>query len=201
MVLGDQGYLLFQQAIVERVADAWVEIIEHFRPLLIAWANTAKARIGVSEQSCDIADEALARAWVALTPERFATIPNVSALMGYLHTCVMATAIDCARRHARFVRLSEDVTTVAIATPDEIVLQDFVQTEFWRLIKSCIRTEQERVIVTENLLHDIAPRLILRSHPELFCDIADVYRAKRNLFDRLRRSAEVQCFPKSVFCS
>jgi DNA-directed RNA polymerase specialized sigma24 family protein len=201
MLLHDEGYDLFRQAIVERVADTWIDIIKHFRPLMIAWANASKATTGVSELSCDIADEALARAWVALTPERFATIPNLAALLGYLHVCVTATTIDHARVRARWLRLAQEMAIEAAAMPDEIVLHDLTQTEFWRLLKSLIRTEQEHVILTENLMHEIPPRLILRRYPELFCSITEVYRAKRNLFERLRRNAEVRCHPENTFYS
>jgi DNA-directed RNA polymerase specialized sigma24 family protein len=194
MTLRDEGYDLFRQAIVERVADAWTDIIKHFRPLLIAWANASTASTGVSEPSCDIADEALARAWVALTPERFATIPNLAAVLGYLHACVTATAIDHARVRARCLRLAQEVAVEAAAMPDEVVLHDLARAEFWRLLKSLVRTEQEHVILTENMMREIPPRLILRRYPELFCSITEVYSAKRNLFERLRRNAEVQCF-------
>ena len=38
------------------------------------------------------------------------------------------------------------------------------------------------------------PSEIFATHPELFDDVADVYRIKRNLLERLRRSARIRTF-------
>jgi DNA-directed RNA polymerase specialized sigma24 family protein len=197
MLTHDEGYNLFRRAIVDRAADAWIDIINHYRPMIIAWANTSKAVTGVCEQSCDIADQAFARAWAALTPDRFATFPNLAALLAYIRVCVTATAIDYARAHLAYVRMAqkltiETITTKAIATPEEVVLQDHAHSELWHLITSFIETEQEHVILTENIMHELPPRAILTRYPELFPNIAAVYSTKRNLFDRLRRNPDVQ---------
>jgi DNA-directed RNA polymerase specialized sigma24 family protein len=201
MLTHDEGYNLFRRAIVDRVPDAWIDIVDQFRPLLISWAHISKASTGSCEQPCDIADEALARAWVALTPDRFAAFPSLPALLAYLKACVTATAIDHTRSHAKYERLAQKLTFGASATPDDIVLYEFAHAEYWHLIESHVRTAQEHVILTENIIHEIPPRVILRRYPELFTSIAAVYRAKRNLFDRLRRNPDVQRLLEDNSCT
>src|SRR5690349_19374908 len=62
------GYDLFRRAIVEQEADAWAECVTRYRPLLTAWATSSSASAGLEERCDDIADQAFARAWSALTP-------------------------------------------------------------------------------------------------------------------------------------
>src|SRR6266508_410502 len=73
MDMHDDGYDLFRRAVVERDADAWATIAERYRHLLISWAVRCPAAQEAGEFYDDLADRALARAWAALSPERFAT--------------------------------------------------------------------------------------------------------------------------------
>jgi hypothetical protein len=50
------------------VTDAWGELAARFRPLMIAWANRARATMVIDELSEDLADQAFYRAWAALSP-------------------------------------------------------------------------------------------------------------------------------------
>src|SRR4051794_29908018 len=92
-----EGYELFRRAIVGRDDDAWAEIYTCYRPLLLAWARQNSVRVPSADLCEDLADRALSRAWSALTPAHFDQFPSLATLLGYLRTCVGATAIDAAR--------------------------------------------------------------------------------------------------------
>src|SRR6266508_2522392 len=93
----EEAYELFRRAIVNRDENAWSAINAHYRPLLVSWATRCSAHASSGERADDIADQALARAWAALTPEGFAKFPSLARLLSYLRTCVVTTAIDSAR--------------------------------------------------------------------------------------------------------
>jgi DNA-directed RNA polymerase specialized sigma24 family protein len=93
----DNNYELFRRAVVERDADAWAAVAARYRNLLITWAARSPASQATQKRSEDLADQALVRAWIALTPERFAMFPSTSALLAYLRACVTTTVIDAAR--------------------------------------------------------------------------------------------------------
>ena len=76
--------------------EAWLEISLRYRPMLIGWATQLNDHTTTFEQCDDIADRAFARAWSALSAERFGQFPNLPALLGYLRACVSATTIDTA---------------------------------------------------------------------------------------------------------
>jgi DNA-directed RNA polymerase specialized sigma24 family protein len=186
-------YELFRRAIEQRDADAWADIAQHYRGLLAAWAAQSSAHSMSVEQPSDIADQALARAWAALSSARFSAFPHIATLMAYLRTCVRATVIDQAREQASQLRAAQSLeSTLESATPEQTVLQELDRTEIWRLIMEITSSPEERIIVRESLVYALPPRAIQARHPEMFADVADVYRVKRNLVNRFQRNHDLQ---------
>jgi DNA-directed RNA polymerase specialized sigma24 family protein len=188
----DDGYDLFRRAVQERDADAWATIASRYRRLLIAWAARCPAAHAAEEQCEDLADRALARAWAALSPERFATFPSLSALLAYLRICVTATAIDAARirmAHERAVEHAERADPVSI---EQAVLERFDCAELWCIVDGLVKTEAERVVLVERFVQGLPPRDILARHPALFADVTAIYGAIRNLCERLRRNPDLR---------
>jgi hypothetical protein len=186
------SYALFARAIKERDSDAWGTLSTRYRPVLIAWAIQYSARTPVSEPCDELADQAFARAWMALSPDRFAGFSCLAALMGYLRTCVMAAVLDSVRAaHARERGLRR-LTVGWPATPEQIVLGALERVELWRLVGSLAKTEAERTILLESFVNGLQPRAIQLRHADLFADVSTIYRVKQNLLDRLRRHPEIQ---------
>jgi hypothetical protein len=188
----DESYELFRRAVVERDAEAWTMLAARYRNLLIIWAARCRASQVAQERNEDLADRALARAWVALTPDRFATFPNTATLLGYLRTCVAATAIDAARAQAAYERLSRPSEQATVATPEQIALERIGQAELWRLVHELVTSEAERIVLVERFVLDLPPRAIQARHPEIFADVRAVYAAIRNLCERLRRNPDLR---------
>lgn len=135
--------------------------------------------------------QALARAWMALSPGHFTRFPSLAALLAYLPTCVTAVVIDSARVQTLQERISYKLESDSIATPDQIVLAKMERAELWGLATRLAATAQERTILYESFALDLPPRAILARHPDLFTDITTVYCVKRNVLERLRRSGEL----------
>jgi hypothetical protein len=189
---GSEGYDLLRRAIVERDEQAWAESVARYRPLLAAWAVRASARARLNERSEDIADQAIARAWAALGPERFAAFPSLGALLAYLRVCVTAVVIDGARAQAAHERIAQRLEAGAPPSPEQIVLQRLSLAELWRLVSNFAETRQERAVLVESFVYDLPPRAILARHPELFADVAEVYAIKRRLLRQLQHNPELQ---------
>jgi hypothetical protein len=88
-------------------------IYARYRPMLISWAYHCCAHTASADSADDLADQALARAWFALTPARFATFASLPQLLGYLRACVATTVIDSARAQAAADRASQKLQTQA----------------------------------------------------------------------------------------
>jgi len=190
----DDGYDLFRRAVQERDADAWAGIAARYRRLLSVWAARCQATQAAQESCEDLADRALARAWVALSPERFAAFPSLPALLGYLRTCVAATAIDAARARTTHERLAVCAERTAPTALEQGMLERLDRAELWRIIGGLVKSEAERVVLNERFVQDLPPRSILARHPTLFGDIGVVYAALRNLCERLRRNPDLRRF-------
>jgi len=186
------SYELFRRAIVERDEQAWIESATRYRPLLAAWASRCSASAALTESYDDLADQAFARAWSALSPERFASFPTLAALLAYMRACVTTTVIDHARSPVSRERIEQSIQAEEVATPEQLIMDQFQRQEIWRLAEAAIASEQERVVLRETFVYDLPPRAILRRHPDLFADAHTIYITKRNLFDRLQRCPELR---------
>ena len=135
-----EGYQLFRQAIVAGDADAWATIAERYRRQMVAWANHFCARMPTHELPTDIADQALARAWTALSSAQFEAFPSLAALLAYLRTCVMATAIDHAREQKSRAR-NEQLERIEAATVplEQTVVEQLQQAELREFVTHCAR--------------------------------------------------------------
>jgi hypothetical protein len=186
------GYEVFRRAFVERDEQAWQESTARYRPMMIAWAGRCSASATIMDRCDDIADLAFARAWSAISPERFARFPTLGALLAYLRACVSTAVIDCARNEMLNERLYTVAEVEDVATPEQVVLAQIERQEIWRLASSLVHSEQERLVLIEAFLYDLRPRAILARHPDVFASPAEIYCAKRNLLERLKRCPELR---------
>ena len=186
----EEEYELFRQAIVQRDADAWAAIHARYHSLLVSWAYHSGAQ-GCLELPADIADRALARAWVALTPDRFAEFPTLASLLSYLRTCVKTTAIDIARAQTASERAWQQLDAGEPATPEQIILGKLDRDTLWQLVTALAITPSDRITLIESCVYGLPPRAIQVRHPELFPTVASVYTTKRNLFNRLQRNQDL----------
>ncbi|MFO7168953.1 MAG: hypothetical protein DIU80_013110 [Chloroflexota bacterium] len=187
-----EGYTLFCRAIEDHDGDAWAEIATRYRSLLVVWARRCLARSAVTEPCEDIADQALARAWMALASAERCNFPSLAAVLGYLRTCVSAVVIDLARSQAARTRLQLQLGAERSVNPEQEVIDGFSLCEVWQLVNRVVGSEQERVVLYDSVVLGMASREILARHPRLFDSIESVYRAKRNLFSRLQRNPDLR---------
>jgi DNA-directed RNA polymerase specialized sigma24 family protein len=186
------GHELFRRAIVDGDEVAWAEGVARYRTLLVSWAKRCAVRAAIGEPDDDIADRAFSRAWAALSPERFDQFPTLASVLAYLRTCVTSAVIDCARGQQSAERLARAIAVDDVATPEQIFLNLSDREALWDIVQGVVQTEQERVILVESFLYGLPPRAILARYPQLFSSAVDVYNAKRNLFERLKRCQELR---------
>lgn len=185
------GYELFRRAIVEHDDEAWAEGAARYRAMLISWAGRCSASATILERGDEIADIAFARAWAALTPERFADIPNIGALLAYLRACVTSAVIDCARNALLHERLSQALEGEDVISPEDEVIDLLTRQELWQLAMAETRCEQERVALIEGFRYGLRSATIFARHPNIFDAVGQVYTAKRNLLERLKRNPDI----------
>jgi hypothetical protein len=66
--------------------------------------------------------------------------------------------------------------------------------QLWDTISRELQDEPEQVVAHLSFARDLKPAEIYQRHPHLYESVADVYRIKRNIIERLRRSADIRAF-------
>ena len=131
----------------------------------LAWAHRCCARMRIVDCYDDIADHALARAWVALTPARFMAFPTLAKLLAYLRACVTTTAIDCVRADRCRALARGAQRQHSRHTREQLVLVDLDRATLWGVVLGLATTEAERILLVESFANSLPPRAIQVRHP------------------------------------
>ena len=100
-----------------------------------------------------------------------------------------------ARRAWAATPLDEVPETLQSRTDNErTVVGKLAGEQLWHAIISELQDKAEERVIYLSFARDMKPADIAERHPELFPSVADVYRIKRNVIERLRRSAAIRGF-------
>ncbi len=190
-------FSLFQRAVAERDPDAWEAIIAQYRGIVLAYVGQHSAAALVRESDDYWVNRAFQRFWMAVGPDRFVQFRDLPGLLKYLKLCVHSVLLDevRARRAASLASLDEVPETAASPErADETVIGELARQQLWQAINEELNDEAERAVVLLSFARDMKPAEIYRRHPGLYDGVADVYRVKRNVMERLRRSPRLRAF-------
>jgi hypothetical protein len=188
---------LFERAVTRREHDAWEAIMAQYRGIVLAYVGQHSAAALVREPDDFWVNRAFQRFWMAVGPDRFGQFTDLAALLKYLKLCVHSVLLDEVRsRRVSMTGSLGEVPETAPAPRDEsdAVLGELSGQQLWRVIDNELQDEPERVVALLSFARDLKPAEIFSRHPALYDSVADVYRVKRNVIDRLRRSPEVRAF-------
>ena len=190
-------FALFERAVAQRDHAAWEAIIGQYRGIVLAYVGQHSASSMVRESDEYWVNRAFQRFWMAVTPERFGRFPDLPALLKYLKMCVHSVLLDevRARRAASVSSLEELPDTLPEPRDAEgAVVGKLAGQQLWQAVHRELQDEPERVVAYLSFARDLKPAEIFERHPALYNGVSDVYRVKRNVIERLRRSPEIRAF-------
>jgi DNA-directed RNA polymerase specialized sigma24 family protein len=177
---------------------AWELVVRQYRGMVLAWVRqhpaAATARAGGEDDDYWV-NRTFERFWLALKPERFGLFPGLAAILRYLKTCAHSVLLDevRARRAGSLSSLDElPETTPADHDAADSAIRSLAGQQLWSAVLREMHDETERRVAYLSFARDLKPADIYRRSPHLFASVADVYRIKRNLLDRLRRNPEIR---------
>jgi hypothetical protein len=189
---------LFGRAIAQRETDAWEAIMAQYRGIVLAYVGQHSAAALVREPDDFWVNRAFQRFWMAVgVADRFAQFRDLPGLLKYLKMCVHSVLLDEVRaRRASTVSSLEELpdTHAGPSNAEETVVGDLAGQQLWRTITHELQSEAERMVAFLSFGRDLKPSEIFNRHPTLYESVADVYRVKRNVLERLRRSPDVRAF-------
>jgi hypothetical protein len=188
---------VFERAVVHRDDAAWAAVVEQYRGIILAYVGQHSLATLIRESEDFWVNRAFQRFWSAVGPDRFAQFPDLPALLKYLKLCVHSVLLDeaRARRSASLTSLEEmPDTTPAPTSAERSVVGQLAGEQLWETVLRELHDESEQVVAFLSFARDLKPAEIFERHPRLYASVGDVYRIKRNLIERLRRSPEVRAF-------
>ena len=187
---------IFARAVVSREDEAWAAIMAQYRGIILAYVGQHSSAAAMRETDEFWVNRAFARFWSAVGPERFGQFPDLPALLKYLKLCVHSVLMDELRaRRAQSVSLDEvPENTPGTNESEHALIGTMAGQELWSAVISELQDETERVVAVLSFVRGMKPGEIYERHPRLYADVGDVYRIKRNIVERLRRSPRIRAF-------
>jgi DNA-directed RNA polymerase specialized sigma24 family protein len=188
------GVELFRRAIADADEAAWEAVVALYRGLLIAQSARQVVRSLVVEDAGFCVDRAFQRFWRATRTRGIHEFQDLASILKYLKMCLASVLLDeaRARRRQACVSLDDLAPDVYVSTdPSAEVVANIAQVDLWKAIDRELRNDTERLVVRLSFAAGLSPREITALHPARFPDVFEVYRLKRNLIERLRRSPAI----------
>jgi hypothetical protein len=188
---------IFLRAIVQREDDAWAAIVGQYRGIVLAYVGQHTVATMMQEPDDYWVNRAFQRFWSAVGADRFTQFPDLAALLKYLKLCVHSVLMDEVRaRRGGMLSSLDEVPESATARGDaeQSVVGQLAGEELWAAVMRELHDEAERVVAYLSFARDMKPSDIFERHPRLYENVADVYRIKRNIVERLRRSTDIRAF-------
>lgn len=181
---------LFRRAVAERDDEAWAAVYGQYVPVVRRWLGARP------DDGDEVTAAAFERFWRAVDGEKFARFNSLAAVLQYLKMCALTARLDAARS-ARTSSVEEQLgqeahLISAAENVEEAVAERADATELWRVVQGCLNDERERLAIYLSCVVGLSPRDICARHPHAFPQVAEVYRLKRNVLDRLRRAPELK---------
>lgn len=186
-------YELFRRAIHLKNQYAWEAIWQNYTNLVRGWLHVSGAD-ALSVPRDELVTMSFTRFWHAMSSRRFEEFETLPALLKYLRLCCVSTVADLMRKasHDDYSTLDDADDVPSLARPDHHLVEDESRNTLWQTIRKALQNEQEEIIVKGCYLQGMKPNQVYNAYPTLFGSVQDVYRVKRNLFNRLRRLPELR---------
>jgi DNA-directed RNA polymerase specialized sigma24 family protein len=190
-VPGESCFELLRRAVASGDQAAWEAIFAQYRGLVLAWVRRHPALSALPEDDDYWVNRTFERFWSAVGPERFGMFTGLAAALRYLKMCAHSVILDAVRAQgaARDEPLPEHLTARGdAADPAAIVGSELAGRALWETVRAALSDDDERLVAELCFALDLKPREVYARHPDQFASVADVYRVKRNVLDRLRRN-------------
>lgn len=186
---------LFHRAIVADCSLCWHYLHNQYYSLVRYWISQ---RAPLDPDTIDdLTQDAFTTFWRFYTPDKLARAGGLGNVLSYLKSCA-ASAVAQARRKAGRMILEEEwddhVVDAHVSThsAEASTLQQITAKQLWAAVEVCCNNERDHLVARFILLAGMKPRHIAERFPDLFPDVFEVYRVKRNLINRLRRDLAIR---------
>lgn len=183
------GLELFRRATVERDQEAWQCMQHCFSEIVLGWFRHHPSRA----LACRLESEENV---VALTFERFRQVTTLSqhvsirtipAALQYLRASLNGVVLDILRTYSR----PKEVPLPNTGEPGEPYAEEQTEgSKVWEILQTILSDWCEQRLAYLLYHCGLNPREIERFCPQEFGSVEDIYRLRRNIFERLVRHVD-----------
>jgi hypothetical protein len=185
---------LFRRAIYDRDQLAWTTVVEMYRSLLVAQSGRLLVRGLVHEDDQFCVERAFERFWQATRRAEAHQFTDLGSILKYLKLCLGSVLLDEARARRRQPTVSLEAVDPEASLSDDpagLAVSNGARRELWQIVQAELRTDKERLVARQSFVEGHTPRQIYARQARYFDDVAEIYRLKRNIVERLRHSSQI----------
>ena len=160
-----------------------------YRGIVLAYVGQHSAAAMVRESDDYWVNRAFQRFWMAVTPDRFGRFPESCRAAEVPQDVRPQRAARRGPRPPRRVGILAGGRARDNPEPRDAegaIVGKLAGQELWKAVNRELQDEPERVVAYLSFARDLKPSDIFERHPTLYAGVADVYRVKRNVIERLR---------------
>lgn len=197
-------YEIFRRAFLNKDEKAWDCIYRQYQSLVASWVEHHSFFQALGEDREYFVNWAFEKMWAVLTPEKFASFPDLKSILRYLQMCVHSVLTDSMRVHQQAglyevdLEGREDQEDLHQDTPEEQVIRRTAAENLLALLYGKCSNVKERRIVYGSFVLGLKPGDIFEMYVGEFQNMQEVYRVKENLLARLKRDREFIEFIESI---
>ncbi len=181
-----------RRAVVRRDDACWRGLHEVYHDQVLGWCR--KAGAGVDADLEELVGLTWQKFWRSYTPDKLRPENGIAGVLAYLKLCARSAVADMARAKAARMPYGHALAepTAAALPLDEVQAERAARADFWGVVNRALKGEAERALVHLAYEMGLKSAEIQARRPDLFPDVAAVYRTTRNVRDRLRRCCELR---------
>lgn len=181
---------LFRRAIVEGCSLSWHYLHNQYYSLVRYWV-CRRAPLDPDTVD-DLTQDAFTAFWRFYSPEKLAYAAGLGDVLSYLKSCAASAVAQAFRRQERAVveeGWDAGVVDGCVSTPsaEASASRHLDAQSLWAIIEERCNDERDLLVARLTFVSGMKPSRIAELCPDLFVDVSQVHRVKRNLLDRLRR--------------
>ena len=183
------GVELFRRALIQRDALAWEIVQQRFNELMLQWMRSHPMREVASrfDSEENYVAQAFTRFWQATAVNQKIEFRSLAAVLRYLRATLNGTILDTLRTYSR----SREMPLPEPGETGELIaIEQDDGRELWEVIKSLIPDKRQQRVAYLLFHCRLKPREIVHYRSEEFSDVQEIYRLRRNIFERLLRNAD-----------
>jgi len=183
---------LFRRALVPCDSLAWKVVQQVFNETMIGWMRSHPLREAACrfENEENYVSQAFTRFRKATVGNQKVEFPTLAAALQYLRASLNGAILDTLRTYSR----SKRIPLLEPNEPEKPLVENHDGgCEVWEVFRKLLLSEREQRLAYLLIHCGLGPREIVRLYPEEFSEVGEIYRLRRNIFERLLRN--VDCLP------